>query len=620
MRMHFRRWKHYGHKYLGRMALTSVLLLLLPCLFALYIMMHQAYSGLMDSVRAGYTETIRDFSSDYLRQLNEMRTMALRLSMKSRDSSSELYVLQQENAEVNPYYYSEMTDAVGLYSLYTGHEMMVYFPELDALIRSQNKYTADSFSEYASARYVAQDTDAFYNFLQEPQTEGAISFFSTCEQPGGVMYISFSIRIGVSKRPAKVVYLIESGDLNTIALMSQLNDFAQLGVYDDTGTLLYISSPLQMQWNAVPDAIARGKNTVVWDDVSYELFYQDDNIPFRYVLLIPYQQLTYSLSQFYQMLQTIIILAGIVLAVAVLVMLFINYTPVFRIVSKYGIENERDEFDSLAKSFEIITTENSDKEMVIMDLLYRNMLYGVPIPENQAMRLKRTGARAFCVVTISPLRMTSEESGQLMGTLYEQLQVQIYMTDLLPEERTALICCMDETTAEQLSACVIDWVQAHFQEDIGVYTGTVVDTINDIHQSFCVCDELEKQSHIAPAVPVQEMDALTQQILDYIKENYADLNLSRTMVADHFRISVYSLSRVFKNQLNIGFSEYLINCRLEHVVQLLLTTNQSVAEISDACGFASSSYLAKLFKSVYNQTPMQYRKNEREKRGLPDPD
>ena len=91
------------------------------------------------------------------------------------------------------------------------------------------------------------------------------------------------------------------------------------------------------------------------------------------------------------------------------------------------------------------------------------------------------------------------------------------------------------------------------------------------------------------------------------------------MVADHFRISVYSLSRVFKNQLNIGFSEYLINCRLEHVVELLLTTEQTLAEITEECGFGSASYLAKLFRSVYSATPMQYRKTERAKRGLPDP-
>ncbi len=41
--MAFTRWKNYGHRHFGRMAITSVLLLLLPCLLALWLMMQQTY-------------------------------------------------------------------------------------------------------------------------------------------------------------------------------------------------------------------------------------------------------------------------------------------------------------------------------------------------------------------------------------------------------------------------------------------------------------------------------------------------------------------------------------------------------------------------------------------------
>lgn len=616
--MQLHRWKKFGHRYLGRMVWTSLLLILLPCLIALFVMMQQAYSGILDHTRTNYATGVRDFSTEFVRRLDSYRSMAMRVAVDSRDSDSTLYILQQERADENAYYYMEMRDALASFNVSYGCKVHVYFSEIDALVSSSGKYTAETFHNWLCSTYAVQDKEAFLAFLQSEQIDGGIDVFSTA-QDNGMTLVSVAARVGLSKKPAKILFLVQNGELNTISLLSQLGKAAQLAVYDADGQMIYVSGTPQPQWAAVPDALAAEQTSFSFGEVSYELFQRVDELDFRYVLVIPYQQLTYSLGQFYRVLQTVILLSGGVLLLAVLSTVSINYAPVFRTVTKYGVEHERDEFESIAKSFDLITAENSDKEMLIMDLLYRNMLYGVPIPPEQAVRLQRTGARAFCVMTMAPLRMTSAECGRLTGVLFEQLQIQTYMTDLLPEERTVVICFMNHASAvDRLAEVTAEWLRATFPEtEIGVYVGPAVESINEIYQSFRACDEQEKAQPTETIV--QEIDTLAQDILDYIKANYADLNLSRTMVADHFRISVYSLSRVFKNQLNIGFSEYLINCRLEHVVELLLTTEQTLAEITEECGFGSASYLAKLFRSVYSATPMQYRKTERAKRGLPDP-
>ena len=44
----------------------------------------------------------------------------------------------------------------------------------------------------------------------------------------------------------------------------------------------------------------------------------------------------------------------------------------------------------------------------------------------------------------------------------------------------------------------------------------------------------------------------------------------------------------------------------ETAQELLLTTEQTLAEITEECGFGSASYLAKLFRSVYSATPQPH--------------
>lgn len=103
-------------------------------------------------------------------------------------------------------------------------------------------------------------------------------------------------------------------------------------------------------------------------------------------------------------------------------------------------------------------------------------------------------------------------------------------------------------------------------------------------------------------------NSLQKQILEYINANYTDPNISRIMVADHFGISIYSLSRLFKDIIGIGFSEYITAKRMELSKQLLLTTDKTIAEVAVDTGVKDPNYFSKLFKTTYKMTPSKFRK------------
>ena len=99
----------------------------------------------------------------------------------------------------------------------------------------------------------------------------------------------------------------------------------------------------------------------------------------------------------------------------------------------------------------------------------------------------------------------------------------------------------------------------------------------------------------------------SQEILHYLQQNFCDPNLSQTTVADHFQISTYTLSRLFKSQFGFGFTEFISGQRMEAAKQLLLTTDDPIGEIAAQVGLPNLNYFSRLFKSTYGVSPSQYR-------------
>jgi AraC-like DNA-binding protein len=56
-----------------------------------------------------------------------------------------------------------------------------------------------------------------------------------------------------------------------------------------------------------------------------------------------------------------------------------------------------------------------------------------------------------------------------------------------------------------------------------------------------------------------------------------------------------------------GFNQTLRRLRLEHAALLLKNTHMSINEITDACGYLSSTYFIAAFKKYFRVSPGKYR-------------
>ena len=59
------------------------------------------------------------------------------------------------------------------------------------------------------------------------------------------------------------------------------------------------------------------------------------------------------------------------------------------------------------------------------------------------------------------------------------------------------------------------------------------------------------------------------------------------------------------------FGGHLMKIRLRHARELLLSTDKSLTEIAQECGFCDSNYLCLVFRKKYGLPPHQYRLQRR---------
>lgn len=93
----------------------------------------------------------------------------------------------------------------------------------------------------------------------------------------------------------------------------------------------------------------------------------------------------------------------------------------------------------------------------------------------------------------------------------------------------------------------------------------------------------------------------------YIKNNYMN-QISQEEVAAAANVSTNYLSHLFKEEMKIGFNEYLTQIRIEESMRLLTETNLTVKQIAAKSGYLDEKYYSKLFKKQTGIKPTDYRK------------
>ncbi len=114
-----------------------------------------------------------------------------------------------------------------------------------------------------------------------------------------------------------------------------------------------------------------------------------------------------------------------------------------------------------------------------------------------------------------------------------------------------------------------------------------------------------------------EMESLPKQLsapvaaaVTYLKQNFRKpLTLSDAAAQAGFHPSYFS--SVFKQEMGIGFAEYLIDLRLEAVCSSLTKSNNTIKKIAEDAGFVDYQHFCKTFKKHIGISPTAFRKQNK---------
>lgn len=115
-----------------------------------------------------------------------------------------------------------------------------------------------------------------------------------------------------------------------------------------------------------------------------------------------------------------------------------------------------------------------------------------------------------------------------------------------------------------------------------------------------ICTYIEEKKHVI----VGEQSNL---IIEYIHENYSDINLNVASIAEVFGFNSSYVSRMFKEQTGGNLLTYINSYRIKQVKKLLVETDLTLTEIAVKVGFINSTAIIRTFRKYEGMTPIQYR-------------
>lgn len=101
-------------------------------------------------------------------------------------------------------------------------------------------------------------------------------------------------------------------------------------------------------------------------------------------------------------------------------------------------------------------------------------------------------------------------------------------------------------------------------------------------------------------------DALCEYIVKYTSENMMKRDILKC-ISKEVNFSISYLSRKFKENMGISFTDYVQKLRIDQSMCLLGNTDKKITEIAGLCGYSDMKFFNSIFKKNTGMTPREFR-------------
>lgn len=141
------------------------------------------------------------------------------------------------------------------------------------------------------------------------------------------------------------------------------------------------------------------------------------------------------------------------------------------------------------------------------------------------------------------------------------------------------------------------------------------DALNNAIEKAILRMDPEAVFQDAPSVGQADIspDEAVRIIKEYIESHYCE-SIKITMFSETYFFSTEYLTRLFRGKYGFTIYEYVLKLRMERAKELLEDEDNKIIDIAERLGYADNHYFSKAFRTYYDISPSQYRKEYLERK------
>jgi len=151
---------------------------------------------------------------------------------------------------------------------------------------------------------------------------------------------------------------------------------------------------------------------------------------------------------------------------------------------------------------------------------------------------------------------------------------------------------------------------------VAVAIGTIVSDIREWPKSLADADASRRYLYLTnsnsivsarDAAAGSKYGEIIKKAQEYIKNNYADKDISLHSVAKEVNISPNHFSTIFSQETGEAFIGYITRIRIDNAKALLKTTQMRTSDVGYEVGYNDTHYFSYVFKKNTGMTPKEFR-------------
>lgn len=598
--------------YLYRLSILIIAALFVPVMVFFLFFWQRSLDEMKKSNERYYQKITEAFMSDFVDEIMSLQHHASQVISDSKTQHS-IFWNRKDAYSKDEYWYIEAIDELQKSYLYGGYENRdggIYYYDANRVI-TNHTYLPQQYFQYKLG--MDEEGSRKNTFFSEQTYTPQTWLFDTTNTEGeldGALLVGYCTALGKKQDKVMIFYAVNRENYGEMASV----------VYGESGIDFYVLDKrtdeiLLVLGNDIQHDVRFDGDTIVYKGQLEPVYRVDSNdVPLSFAVHIREDSLQNNVMKYYHDMKVILLITAISLGLICGMIIYLAYRPLHELISELDY-NDGDEFGVIRNILNERGSRIHEQEMLIMDLLMDHLVYGLHISQK---RLSHLGVDAkikqYSVLVLEGYVLLASEMERISEEI-SRLHARVFATDWQGDKRSVLILFMEENNIEMIEQALNEWLSQHLAIEYTLVVGKTVEKVDDIRTSFLSCEGKgkgvcikEKVSDLNPQG--EKQNKMKTDILAYLEMHYRDEDLSQTKVADEFQISNYTLSRIFKNLVGVGFAEYVVGKRLERAKELLLTTPYSVREIALMVGISNEKYFFKVFKTSVGMTPTEFREQD----------